>query len=288
MLPAATFDAAATYPNFWVPEQTSAAAPPDNGVPYLPAIHEPLEDVLQEQVLPVPRRAASPPIRPALGIVLLGGLSTALFLLLRCVQRFASSQKAAGGANKSGPADAEGEPGECKKLKELLANDGGDNGAMGEGAFGGQPPIEEPTQMNALEMPQEDEYSEVDDSLNTPPKENPPERDYTIPKRFSDYPPADPPVTLGKQEVQDRIYDMQEVLDFLYTGKRDDTEEGTGGYSLAYLVKRAYRWRQTNKNAKFGPDVTEEQIKKFERLMNDAEKLVLDLCSVGSRYAKKT
>ncbi|CDI87344.1 hypothetical protein, conserved [Eimeria praecox] len=125
MLRSVVIAAAAAYMGVVLPERTSAAEPLGSEVAVHTAVENAVEEAPQEQVPPVPMKTASLSSKPVLGVALIFALSTALFLLLKCIQRSASSQKEAGVSRRrlAGSGDEEDE---CKEIEEALASGGGD------------------------------------------------------------------------------------------------------------------------------------------------------------------
>ncbi|CDI84749.1 hypothetical protein EPH_0058980 [Eimeria praecox] len=110
-----------------LPERTCAAEPLGSEVAVHTAVENAVEEAPQEQVPPVPMKTASLSSKPVLGVALIFALSTALFLLLKCIQRSASSQKEAG-VSRRRLAGSGGEEDECKDIEDALASGGGDGG----------------------------------------------------------------------------------------------------------------------------------------------------------------
>lgn len=127
MLRSVVIAAVAAYMGVLLPERTSAAEPLGSEVAVRTAVENAVEEAPQEQVPPVPVKTASLSSKPVLGVALIFALSTALFLLLKCIQRSASSQKEAGVSRRrlAGSGDEEDE---CKEIEEALASGGGDEG----------------------------------------------------------------------------------------------------------------------------------------------------------------
>lgn len=225
---------AAFYLTVWLPEETTAAGPQGNGVPSVAVIEHEAEHV-EQQIQPASTKTTPLSVRPVAGVALLVALSTALFLLLRRVQRFSSSDKET--------ADGEGEGAEGPTA--------GFKPAVGPG---GKPIVEWLTGEENLETWGAAEVAAADPEFDS-----------------KAYPPAHPPVVLTKEEVETKIKEMKHVLKLIDEGEKSGSMADSTGESVGHRLREAFGLRQENKLAQFDKAVTQEMVATFNDLISAIE-----------------
>ncbi|CDJ56802.1 hypothetical protein, conserved [Eimeria maxima] len=296
MFPAFGFVAASAYLSVGLIERTSAADPRGNGVSSLSNPEYPVENVTQEKFLMATTETAALSKIPVVWAALSGAVCAALFLVLKYIQPSTSSQKEAGEAIRSHRTRKDAEGDESLEGDEGLAGAGdGESGEedaasshdetkVGGGASGFVMEQEESEEEGIMTpyhqsgaINTDDDKSEadteddedasihrVDDLIGPDP----------IPERGQPWPPADPAVTLGRKEVEERVEDMQNIVDCIEGSERAKPFRGSRGHSFTYLLWQAFYCSQKNLNAECGPDVPRELNKNFRELVQKMEDLI--------------
>ncbi|CDJ35636.1 uncharacterized protein EMH_0099100 [Eimeria mitis] len=124
----------------------------------------------------------------------------------------------------------------------------------------------------------------MDDGFHRPPSPDP-FNDGTdpIPGAGQPLPEPHPPVTLTKEEVEERASEMQQVAELINKGMEGRSNEAAGGRSLRGLLRQGFECRQKNKGAEFGPDVPQDLVDKFRKLVDEMEKFLYVHYGVGSK-----
>ncbi|CDI77171.1 hypothetical protein, conserved [Eimeria acervulina] len=235
--------AAAAYLTISVLEGASAGHPHGQEVPFQPVIeHGVGNGKVHRHIEPTQLRPTFALIRSLFGGGLLMALCLGFFFLLRSTRSFALFQKGVK------------EEGRRRASEEAQTGDDGREDEEGKTARAGG-------QGAAL-----DAQGSIVNEADT--------------LKAIDYPPADDPVTLGLQEVQSRIGQMETVLKWIAEAEESGRSVDSTGESLGHRLRLGFQYRQKNRNAEFEPSVPEEQVSKFKSLVGEIEQ------TLGRHYGR--